>query len=103
MEQNNYTIKITYSKGEEIKFISHLDHIRVLERAIRRAELPIAFSQGFNPRMKLSYKSKALKVGETSNECQAELSFISHIKPSELKEKLNNVLPPGFKILDASL
>jgi radical SAM-linked protein len=98
---NNLTILITYSKGQEIRFISHLDHIRALERAIRRADLPIAYSQGFNPRMKISYKSKALKVGETSNECQAELSFIKPIEPREVKERLNNTLPKGFSIIEA--
>ena len=94
-------IKIKYEKGEEIRFISHLDHMRVLERAIRRAELPIGYSQGFNPRMLISYKTKALKVGESSSECEAELTFSDWIKPDIIKEMLNNMLPSGFRILDA--
>ncbi len=95
-------ILITYEKGGEIRFISHLDHIRVLERAIRRADLPIAYSQGFNPRMKISYKTKALKVGETSSECIAELTFEGWMKPEEILNRLNAVVPQGFKVLSAN-
>jgi radical SAM-linked protein len=95
-------VKIRYTKGEEIKFISHLDHMRVLERALRRAELPIAYSQGFNPRPKIAYLTRALKVGETSEACEAELTFEGWIKPDIVKTALNQVFPSGFAILDAS-
>jgi len=99
---NNFCkIKIKYEKGEEIKFISHLDHMRVLERGIRRTGLPVGYSQGFNPRMLISYKTKALKVGESSSECEAELTFSDWVKPEVVKETLNRMLPPGFRILDA--
>lgn len=96
-------IKIRYKKGEEIKYISHLDHMRVLERAIRRADLPVAYSQGFNPRMRISYLTRALKVGEASEKCEAEIQLEQHMKPEELKQRLNSVLPQGFEILDARL
>ena len=94
------SVIITYKKGEEVKYISHLDHIRALERAIRRADLPIAYSQGFNPRMKISFKTRALKVGEMSDECQAELTFIEDVDTERVKDKLNCVLPKGLVILD---
>jgi radical SAM-linked protein len=92
-------VTITYSKGEEIKFVSHLDHMRVLERAIRRADLPIAYSQGFNPRMKISFKTRALKVGETSDACMAELNFVEQVSPESVAQKLNATLPKGLQIL----
>lgn len=101
MVKNSFKIKIIYEKGEEIKFISHLDHMRVLERAVRRAGLPIAYSQGYNPRLLISYKTRALKVGETSSSCEAELSFSDWVKPDAVKEALNRTLPLGFKILEA--
>lgn len=101
MVSNFCKIKIKYAKGEEIKFISHLDHIRVLERALRRADLPIAYSQGFNPRPSISYKTRALKVGETSDNCEAVLTFEGWIKPDLIKAGLNAQLPKGFAILDA--
>ncbi|MBI5700057.1 DUF2344 domain-containing protein [Candidatus Saganbacteria bacterium] len=102
MGQDFCKVKIKYKKGEEIKFISHLDHMRVLERALRRAELPIAYSQGFNPRPKIAYLTRALKVGETSDSCEAELTFEGWLKPETVRTALNQVLPPGFGILIAS-
>lgn len=101
MVNNFCKIKIKYEKGNEIRFISHLDHMRVLERGIRRADLPIGHSQGYNPRMLISYKTKALKVGEASGECEAELTFDAWIKPEEVKSALNATLPTGFRILEA--
>ncbi|OGC16130.1 hypothetical protein A3J90_03440 [candidate division WOR-1 bacterium RIFOXYC2_FULL_37_10] len=98
MEQNYHVIKIKYSKGDEIKYISHLDLIRALERAIRRAGLPIAYSQGFNPRMLISYKTRALKVGETSDECEAEIKLLENIPLQEIKNIMNTVLPKGMEI-----
>lgn len=95
-----FIVKIIYTKDESIRFISHLDLIRALERTIRRAELPIVYSQGFNPRMKISYKTRALKVGETSDACEAELTFESQIEPSIIKERLNTAAPAGIRILD---
>jgi radical SAM-linked protein len=99
--KNSFKIKIIYEKSEEIKFISHLDHMRVLERAVRRAGLPIAHSQGYNPRMLISYKTRALKVGEASSSCEAELTFENFVKPEILKKELNQVLPAGLKVLEA--
>jgi radical SAM-linked protein len=76
--------------------------MRALERALRRAGLPIAYSEGFNPRPKIAYLTRALKVGETSDTCEAELTFSDWVKPEKLKETLNQQLPSGFRILDAN-
>lgn len=95
-------IRIKYTKGEEVKFISHRDLMRAFQRAIRRAEIPIAYSQGFNPHMKISW-GKALKVGQTSDSEYAELQLESWIKPNELMQRLNPQLPKGIEILEAYL
>jgi radical SAM-linked protein len=95
-------IKIKYRKGEEVKYISHRDIIRAFTRAIRRSGLPIAFSQGFNPHMKISW-GQALKVGAASEAEQAELHFDRFIKPSEVMEYLAPCMPKGLEIIDASL
>jgi radical SAM-linked protein len=95
-------IKIKYSKGEEIKYISHRDLIRAFHRAVRRAGLPVAYSQGFNPHMKISW-GQALKVGAVSGGEYAEIRFERWVKPQELKARLNAVLPPGLEILEASV
>jgi radical SAM-linked protein len=57
-------IKAKFTKGPQVKYISHLDLMKTIEKALRRAQLPIAFSQGFNPHPKISLAS-ALAVGVT--------------------------------------
>lgn len=76
--------------------------MRAFQRAVRRADLPIAYSQGFNPHMKISW-GQALKVGATSGRETAELQIDSWIKPEELKTRLNRELPKGLEILAAYL
>lgn len=95
-------VKIKYRKGEEVKFISHRDLMRAFQRAIRRAGLPVAYSQGFNPHMKIAW-GNALKVGAISEAEFAEIQIDGWVKPSELMARLNAALPPGLEILDANL
>ncbi|MFH1362155.1 MAG: TIGR03936 family radical SAM-associated protein [bacterium] len=93
-------VKIKYTKGEAVKFLSHRNLMNVFFRAIRRAELPIAFSQGFNPHMKISW-GNALKVGQSSAGEEATLQIDGWIKPEEVKLRLNQTLPKGVAILEA--
>ena len=95
-------IKIIYRKGEEVKYISHRDLIRAFTRAVRRAGLPIAYSQGFNPHMKISW-GQALKVGASSEAEYAQLQFESWVKPQEVLERLGPQMPKGLEIIDANL
>ncbi|MCU0641079.1 MAG: TIGR03936 family radical SAM-associated protein [Candidatus Margulisbacteria bacterium] len=95
-------IKIVYKKGEEVKYIGHRDLMRAFQRAVRRADLPINYSQGFNPHMKISW-GNALKVGATSDHEEAILEFAQWVKPDEVKARLNGTLPGGLAILDAFL
>lgn len=98
----NFRIKIKYRKGEEIKYLSHRDLMRTFIRAIRRAKLPVAYSQGFNPHMKISW-GQARKVGQSSPAEYAEINLENHLRPDELLTALNRQLPTGLEILDASL
>ena len=95
-------IKVKYRKGEEVKFISHRDLMRAFQRAIRRADLPVAYSQGFNPHMKIAW-GNALKVGATSEDEFAEIMVEAWVKPHELMAKLNAQLPKGLEIIEANL
>lgn len=95
-------VKIKYRKGEEVKFISHRDLMRAFQRAVRRADLPVAYSQGFNPHMKISW-GQALKVGATSEGEFAEIHLEGWLKPQELKDALSRQLPKGLEILEAFL
>ncbi len=95
-------IQIKYTKGDEVKFISHRNIMQVFQRAIRRAELPVIYSQGFNPHMRISW-GDALKVGHTSMDEHAIIQVEGNIKPHEVMDKLNQQLPPGIEILEAFL
>ncbi|NYE57247.1 TIGR03936 family radical SAM-associated protein [Carboxydothermus ferrireducens] len=90
---------LKYSRGGELKYISHLDTMRVFERAFRRANLPMAFSEGFNPHPKFSI-ALPLALGHESQGELMELTLKQFLPPEEIKERLNSVLPSGFKVLE---
>ena len=89
-----------YHKGDEIAFISHLDIQRALQRAFRRANVPLAYSQGFNPHPKLSFAS-AVATGQTSDAEWFEVALEERIDPGEFTARVNAVMPPGLSLSDA--
>lgn len=91
--------RMKYSKTTEGRFLSHLDLLRNMERSFRRARLPLAFSEGFNPHPKISYGS-ALAVGVTSDGEYLDVEFNREVSLSEIKERLDKALPPGIKMLE---
>lgn len=96
----NNTYHLRYEKTEKTKYVSHLDFVRMFGRAMRRAHLPIAFSEGFNPHPLLTF-ALPLSVGYTS-ECEIiEIVLSEVLGTDEIMEKLNAVLPDGVKILSA--
>ena len=89
--------RLEICKGEEARFISHLDFMRAIQRVLRRADIPVAFSEGFNPHPKISFGS-ALPVGVTS-ECElVDLELREELSEAELLERLICALPPGLKL-----
>src|SRR5690554_6105622 len=91
--------RIKFSKGEEVKYISHLDLQRAFQRDLRRAEIDIAYSKGFNPHPKVSFAT-ALSVGMTSDDEYVDVELNNWQNGKELTKKLNGVLAKGIKILD---
>lgn len=91
---------ITFRKGESARWLGHLDILRTFERAIRRAELPIAFSSGFNPRERIAFAS-ALSVGVTGDAELATLEFTEPVDPDSVVLRLNSKLPPGIQLTAA--
>jgi len=91
-------LRITFAKGEPIKYISHLDLMRTWERALRRAQVPLAYSKGFNPRPKISIAS-ALPVGFTGCGEVMDIVLSRHISPYNLIKRLKPHLPPGLEVL----
>lgn len=90
-------LRIRFSRGEEIKFISHLDIMRLWQRALHRAEIPLAYTEGFSPHPRISLAAP-LAVGITS---QAELMdvFCSQwVSPHFFSNALSQQLPAGIEI-----
>lgn len=91
-------LRITFAKGEPIKYISHLDLMRTWERALRRAQVPLAYSEGFNPRPKISIAS-ALPVGFTGRGEVMDIVLSRHTSPYNFAKRLKPHLPPGLEVL----
>ncbi len=89
-----------YAKGGSLRFISHLDVQRLLQRAMRRANLPLAYSKGFNPHPIMAFAS-ALAVGFSSEAEWLDVRLDRDMRPEEFMAALNPCLPDGFSILDA--
>ncbi|AOT72765.1 TIGR03936 family radical SAM-associated protein [Geosporobacter ferrireducens] len=93
-----YKIRARYTKTDMMKFISHLDLVRLMQRAFRRAEIPMVYSQGFNPHPKLTFAT-ALSVGVSSEGEYLDVEIKSFIDLDVFKSKVNQVLPEGMRIL----
>ena len=91
-------LRFQITKDKEIRFISHLEYVRTIGRAIRRAKLPAAYSQGFNPHMKYSLAS-ALGVGVVSYAEFVELELTEPVYPLDAAEALKKALPRGIRVL----
>ena len=90
-------IRITFSKVGALRYTGHLDLHRLWERAARRAELPLAYSQGFHPQPKLNIAA-ALPLGFSSR-CEMLDMRLEHDIPLEgLKERLQETLPTGIQV-----
>lgn len=89
--------RIEFAKGDEVRFLSHLDVMKAFERAIRRAEIPIAFSEGFNPHPKMNFAS-ALAVGVTSDGEFMDIELKHNMQVLEIVQMLAKALPPGLDL-----
>jgi len=90
------------TKGDEIRYVSHLDYASLMERAIRRAKLPVAYSEGFNPHMKISFAS-ALAVGVTSAAEYMDIELKEPVAEDVFCDRLRQALPKGVKLLRAKM
>ncbi|MBW3620701.1 MAG: TIGR03936 family radical SAM-associated protein, partial [Actinobacteria bacterium] len=90
-------IRIRYTKEGRVRFVSARDLTSVWERALRRADLPIAYSEGFSPHAKVSFPD-ALPVGYASTGEYAELTFAVPIDPGPDLGRLSATLPGGMDI-----
>jgi radical SAM-linked protein len=93
-------IRLRYAKRGPMRFTSHRDFARAFERAILRAGVPIAYSQGFTPHPKISYASAA-PTGVASEAEYLEIGLRDRVDPAQLVEALDVALSPGLDVLDA--
>lgn len=90
-------IRVTFSKTDHMRYTGHLDLHRAWERTLRRARLPLAYSQGFNPRPKINLAA-ALPLGFTSD-CELVEFWLDGDHPeAEIESRLKEAAPPGIEV-----
>jgi radical SAM-linked protein len=91
--------RITFSKQGALRYTGHLDLHRLWERAMRRADLPLSYSQGFHPQPKISLAS-ALPLGFSSRSEVVDVRFNAEIPAEEIAARLGDSLPPDIQIIN---
>jgi radical SAM-linked protein len=93
-------LRLRYARRGRLRFTSHRDVQRALERALRRARIPIAFSAGFNPHPRISYAGAA-PTGAASEAEYLELALHRRVDPEQLRAALDDAMPAGLDIVAA--
>jgi radical SAM-linked protein len=92
-------LRLRYAKRGRLRFSSHRDFQRALERALRRANIPMAYSAGFSPHPKVSYANSAA-TGVASEAEYVEIGVAQECDPDAVRKALDEALPPGLDVLD---
>jgi radical SAM-linked protein len=92
-------LRVRYAKRGRLRFTSHRDISRAVERAVRRAGVQVAFSAGFTPHPKISYAGAAA-TGVASEAEYLEIGLVAPCDPDRLRTDLDDALPKGLDILD---
>lgn len=97
-----YKYRFLIGKGEEIRYISHLEFMRAIERGLRRARIPVALTEGFNKHYKISFAS-ALSVNEMSLGEAVEVELLVLLSEHELLTRLASSFPPGLRVTSVEM
>jgi radical SAM-linked protein len=92
-------LRVRYAKRGRLRFTSHRDFARAFERALRRAQVPMAYSAGFSPHPKISYAGAA-PTGVASEAEYLEIGLAAPREPDDVRAALDAALPPGLDIVD---
>ena len=92
-------LRVKFSRGERLKFLSHLDLMRLWERSLRRAGISPAYSEGFSPHPRISLAAP-LAVGVTSHAEMMDIFLEQRISPDDFTDKINPQLPDGIGIVE---
>src|SRR5882724_4149098 len=93
-------VRLRYAKRGRLRFTSHRDFARALERALRRAEVPMAYSAGFSPHPKISYVGAA-PTGVASEGEYLEIGLAREVDLEQLRAALDAALPDGLDVVEA--
>lgn len=96
MTEKVQRLRVTFARGDELKYITHLDLMRTWERALRRAEIPVAYSEGFSPHPQMSLAAP-LPVGTTSEGELLDVWLSRPMTPRAFLEQLAPSLPRGLE------
>lgn len=91
-------LRIRYAKRGRARFTSHRDFARAFERALRRADIPMAYSSGFNPHPRISFANAAPTGAATESE-YLEIGLAEVCDPDRVKAALDAALPPGLDVI----
>lgn len=96
------TFRIKFAKYGNLKFLSHLDVMRFFQKAIRRAEIDIKYSEGYHPHQIMSFAAP-LGVGQTSEGEYFDMELNSYTSEEDIFNRLNQEMPEGFRVISAHL
>lgn len=94
--------RIRFAKTTEMRYTSHLDLQRTWERLLRRADLPLLFTEGFHARVRFNLAA-ALPLGFTADAELCDLYLTEELQPDVLRERLVAAAPPGVRVDDVSV
>lgn len=92
-------VRIRFRKQGDLRLISHRDLVRAFERMFRRAGLKLGMSEGFHPKVRMTFPS-ALALGIQGDDEVMEVELAETLSASEMSERLVPLLPPGLSIKD---
>jgi len=96
-QPQKYRLRLTFAKNNAVKYISHLDLMLAWERALRRAGIPLAYSEGFNPRPKIQAAS-GLPLGTTGSAEILDIIITQPVDPAEALRRIGPALPAGLAV-----
>lgn len=102
MNETPVRVRVKYSKSGDLRFIGHIDTQKLFERALRRTDLPLRFTQGFNKRIRINLAS-ALPLGFVSSAELLDFWLNQYVDPYLISGQLNNALPKDIRVLEVQL
>ncbi|OQY46157.1 MAG: hypothetical protein B6242_08550 [Anaerolineaceae bacterium 4572_78] len=95
--KTKYRYRLTFRKGNKVKYVGHLSVITVWTRAFRRAGVPLAYSQGFNPQARLQFAA-SLPLGYIGSAELIDVFLKEAVDEADMLHHVNDTLPTGFKL-----